>query len=282
MSRVGIEAAAHPAQDGRNILHMDRSSVLIEHLDEAAHVGALEMVREVDRHRDCCDGVLQFSSAVANDDRMAQVLDPYLVNADSPHILLALFVLHRMDMLSIAKLDSEAFLVICCWPVSAPTSLPHKISTLVYAFNEKDELLLLHRLRAPNQGLWSPFGGKLHVGEGESPHQCAARETWEEIGLQVKPQDFHLTGLVAERAYEGETHWLMFVFELRSRLKTLPSPHEEGIFEFVPFNQVSQRPIPETDRDVLWPLFQKHRGNFFAVSIRCSKDGTLGWEVDQG
>ncbi len=160
-------------------------------------------------------------------------------------------------------------------------ALPHKISTLIYAFNEKDELLMLERRKAPNAGLWSPFGGKLHTGEGESPHQCAARETLEEIGIQATPQDFHLTGMVSERAYEGETHWLMFVFELKTRLKVLPAPHREGVFEFVPLAEVERRSIPATDREILWPLFQKHLKGFFAVSIVCSADGTLSWKTDE-
>jgi 8-oxo-dGTP diphosphatase len=159
--------------------------------------------------------------------------------------------------------------------------LSHKISTLIYAFNEQDELLMLHRQRPPNLGLWSPFGGKLHQDEGESPHQCAARETYEEIGLQFKPQDFHLTGIVAERAYEGNHHWLMFMFELKVRLIKLPPAHEEGPFEFIPLSKVAERPIPKTDLDVLWPLFLKHRGKFFATSIVCHSDGSLSWELDE-
>ncbi len=159
--------------------------------------------------------------------------------------------------------------------------LPHKISALVYAFHRQGALLMLRRRHAPNAGLWSPFGGKLHAGDGESPHQCAARETCEEIGLQFRPQDFHLTGLVAEKAYEGNTHWLMFMFELQPRLEALPPPHDEGIFEFVAVEEVARREIPSTDREVLWPLFQKHRGGFFAISIVCHPDGSLAWELDQ-
>ena len=159
--------------------------------------------------------------------------------------------------------------------------LPHKISTLIYAFNQKEELLMLKRRRPPNAGLWSPFGGKLDKHEGESPHQCAARETWEEIGVKTKPQDFHLTAMVSERAYEGQTHWLMFMFELKIRLKKLPKHHEEGIFEFVPITEVARRSIPATDRKILWPLFRKYRGDFFAVSVHCHRKGVVSWKMDE-
>jgi 8-oxo-dGTP diphosphatase len=159
--------------------------------------------------------------------------------------------------------------------------LPHKISTLIYAFNEKDELLMLERCRPPNLGLWSPFGGKVHTSEGESPHQCAARETFEEIGLQFQVSDFHLTGMVSEQAYEGDTHWLMFMFELKPKLRELPPAHAEGIFEFVPMKEVSMRKIPEADAEVLWPLFQSNRGRFFSVSINCHTGGRMTWNTEE-
>lgn len=186
------------------------------------------------------------------------------------------------DFQRTSGLDSAARSCLLEHEVTTPPAiLPHKISTLVYAFNARDELLMIRRAHPPNAGLWSPFGGKLHREEGESPHQCAARETHEEIGLVCRPQDFHLTMMVSERAYEGETHWLMFIFELRRRLEKLPPPHDEGVFEFVPIGEVAQRPIPTTDRDLLWPLFQKHRGGFLAVSIACRPDGTFTWELDE-
>ena len=46
--------------------------------------------------------------------------------------------------------------------------LPYRVATLLYCFNEQDEVLLLERAQAPNRGLWSPCGGKLHTEEGES------------------------------------------------------------------------------------------------------------------
>ena len=48
-------------------------------------------------------------------------------------------------------------------------ALPYKIATLLYCFNERDEVLLLERAQEPNLGLWSPAGGKLKTDVGESP-----------------------------------------------------------------------------------------------------------------
>ena len=63
--------------------------------------------------------------------------------------------------------------------------LPYKIATLLYCFNERDEILLLERAQEPNRGFWSPCGGKLHMDIGESPYACACREAREEIGLKL-------------------------------------------------------------------------------------------------
>src|SRR4051794_3080222 len=112
-------------------------------------------------------------------------------------------------------------------------TLPHQIATLLYCFNEQDEVLLLERANEPNRGFWSPCGGKLHTSLGESPYGCACREAREELGLELHPSDLHLTGIVSEHGYQGQTHWLMFLFEITKRLKVLPPKHREGVFKFV-------------------------------------------------
>jgi 8-oxo-dGTP diphosphatase len=82
-------------------------------------------------------------------------------------------------------------------------SLPYKIATLLYVFNERDEILLLERAQEPNRGLWSPCGGKLKMEIGESPYACAWREAREEIGLKILPPDLHLAGIISEHGYQG-------------------------------------------------------------------------------
>jgi 8-oxo-dGTP diphosphatase len=159
---------------------------------------------------------------------------------------------------------------------------PHKISTLLYGFNERDETLLLQRKRPPNQGLWSPCGGKLNTAEGESPHACGCREALEETGLRLKPTDLHLTGLVSEYGYEGQAHWLMFLFEIKPRLHALPPPHAEGVFGFFPKAALKDLALPSTDRDFIWPLFWRNRGGFFAAHCHCHEQGRFSWALEQG
>ncbi len=125
---------------------------------------------------------------------------------------------------------------------TARMALPYKISSLLYCFNERDDVLLLERRKEPNLGLWSPCGGKLKTEAGESPYACACREAAEEIGLRISPAALHLTGIVSEHGYEGQAHW---------------------------------------DREQLWPLFWGHRGGFFAAHCHCHPDGRNDWTLEE-
>ena len=160
-------------------------------------------------------------------------------------------------------------------------ALPYKISSLLYCFNESDEVLLLERRKEPNLGFWSPCGGKLNIELGESPYACACREAAEEIGLGISPAELHLTGIVSEHGYEGQAHWLMFLFEVKKRLTALPPPHREGRFEFFPAEALKQLPLPQTDREQIWPLFWRHRGGFFAAHCHCHPDGRNDWTLEE-
>ena len=88
---------------------------------------------------------------------------------------------------------------------SAPRPVPisYKIAVLVFLENEAGKQLLLLRAKAPNLGAWSPIGGKLETGLGESPFECAVRETKEETGFEIATTDLHLFGMIAEKAYEA-------------------------------------------------------------------------------
>lgn len=163
----------------------------------------------------------------------------------------------------------------------AAVPLPYKIATLLYCFNEKDEVLLLERAQEPNLGLWSPCGGKLRTEVGESPYACARREAQEELGLEFSLPDFHLTGLVSEHGYQGQSHWLMFLFELKKRLTTLPPPHREGRFQFFARDALPVLKIPQTDLEQIWPWFWQHRGGFFAAHCHCEADGRNEWTLEE-
>ena len=160
-------------------------------------------------------------------------------------------------------------------------ALPYRISTLLYCFNERDEVLLLERAQEPNRGLWSPSGGKLKMDIGESPYACACREAKEELGLDIGPADLHLTGVVSEHGYQGQSHWLMFLFEVKPRLKAVPPDHAEGKFQFFPRAALGNVNLPQTDREQIWPWFWQHRGGFFAAHCHCLPDGRNEWRLEE-
>ena len=159
--------------------------------------------------------------------------------------------------------------------------LPYKVSTLLYCFNEADEVLLMERTRPPNVGLWSPCGGKVMMEQGESPYAAACREAEEEAGLRLQASDLHLTAIVSESGYLGQAHWLMFLFEVKPRLRELPPPHAEGRFEFVARADFGKRLMPRTDVEQIWPLFWEHRGGFFAAHCRSIPEGVDEWVLEE-
>lgn len=160
-------------------------------------------------------------------------------------------------------------------PTPAGHALPLKVAVLVYLYDDRDRLLILHRVKPPNPGRCSPIGGKVEVTRGESPHECALRETREEAGLTLDYPDLRLMGVVSERAYEGEHHWLIFLFESTRAIdhaKVGPMEFDEGRLEWVPVDAIESLPLPDTDRRVMWPAVRAHRGGFFMVQIDCTVD----------
>ena len=149
--------------------------------------------------------------------------------------------------------------------------LPYKISVLVFIENAAGELLLLLRAKQPNLGVWTPIGGKLEMASGESPFECAVRETAEETGLQVAPADLHLFAMIAEKAYQRETHWLMFLFRCKKPIAVLPPDIKEGRFAFFPRAKIDSLPIPETDQAALWPIYDQYRDGFVALKADCAR-----------
>jgi 8-oxo-dGTP diphosphatase len=160
-------------------------------------------------------------------------------------------------------------------------ALPYKVATLLYAFSESGEVLLIERAQEPNKGFWSPCGGKLRTDIGESPYTCACREAREELGIELTPADLHLTGLISEHGYQGQTHWLMFLFEIKRPLRSLPAPHSEGCFAFYHREQLAQLKIPQTDTEHIWPMFWEFRGGFFAAHCHCRSDGINIWTIEE-
>lgn len=151
--------------------------------------------------------------------------------------------------------------------------LPYKIAVLCYLYDTDGRLLLLHRRKPPNSDMYSPIGGKLEAALGESPHDCAQREIWEEAQIRIKPEEIRLIGMVNESNYEASGHWLLFLFEVTRPINPAEIPHtefDEGRLEWHAIADVNTLVIPDTDRRIMWPAVQAHRGGFFSLDIDCS------------
>lgn len=161
------------------------------------------------------------------------------------------------------------------------SALAYKIAVLVFLENAGGEQLLLLRAKPPNLGVWSPIGGKLEMAHGESPFECAVRETWEETGHVVTAADLHLFALIAEKAYEGQAHWLMFLFRCKKPLAALPPDITEGKFGFFSRAKVDSLPLPETDRTALWPIYDRYRDRFVSLKADCAPGRPVAVEIEQ-
>ncbi len=161
--------------------------------------------------------------------------------------------------------------------------LPYRIAVLCYLYDHDGRVLMLHRLKSPNAGMYSPIGGKLHVADGEGPHECARREIREEAGIDVAPDELRMTGIVSERAYEGQTHWLLFLFEVTRPIdpsEIAAYDMNEGKLEWIAAEDVEKLEIPETDRKFMWPNVREHRGGFFMIHIDCTVK-PMQWTVTE-
>ncbi|MEX0877070.1 MAG: NUDIX domain-containing protein [Phycisphaerales bacterium] len=165
--------------------------------------------------------------------------------------------------------------------------LPYKIACLCDLRDKDGRVLLLHRIKAPNKGLCSPIGGKLEMHTGESPAQCAIREIKEEAGIDVRPQDLHLAGLIAETAFEGKTHWLLFYYRVMVPVEVVDGHMDEGELQWHHPDEIEKLPLPGTDREIIWPMINRHQRSgpngtpgFFNIHIDCRGE-KLAWTVEQ-
>jgi len=148
----------------------------------------------------------------------------------------------------------------------------YRLGVLLYFRSVEDQLLLIKRKRAPNAGLWCAVGGKLEMETGESPAECARREAFEEIGIELEDSDLLLRAMLSEKDYEGTGHWLMFVYEIKKRLSSIPSSIDEGRFKFFDIEDLKELEMPWLDKLILMDKLLDPGGEeFHAIRVSCQK-----------
>jgi len=158
----------------------------------------------------------------------------------------------------------------------------HRICSIIFVENDRGEVLLQHRNKRPNLGLWTCVGGKLLEEIGESPVTCAARELREETGFDADEHELQLFGIVNETGYEGPDNWLMFLFRLTRPMLALPAPCREGRHAFHPRSALATLPLPPVDRSCLWPLYLSRRHEMTMLRIDCHGGNDGSPIIEQG
>ena len=135
-------------------------------------------------------------------------------------------------------------------------------SSLIYLENEAGEYLMLHRVKNKNDinhDKWIGVGGGFE--HGESPEECALRETFEETGLTLT--DYRLRGIVTFDC-EGQETLYMYLFTASAWTGEL-SECSEGDLEWVPKKKVYSLPIWEGDK-IFFRLLEEGRP-FFSLKL---------------
>jgi 8-oxo-dGTP diphosphatase len=116
-------------------------------------------------------------------------------------------------------------------------------SVLVYA-RQDDRVLLIHRHKEPNLGLWIAPGGKVEL--HESPMDAAKREMYEETGLHVR--DLTWKGFCTEVSPRPDWQWFLFIYVTDTFEGELTPDLREGSLRWVTLaNYYHELPIPQAD-----------------------------------
>jgi len=116
------------------------------------------------------------------------------------------------------------------------------------------QVLLLHRRRPPNAGMWNGIGGKIEP--GEDPFTACAREVREETGLAIPPPS--LRGLLVITVKATGEVWIIYVFTAPAPDGTL-APSPEGDLHWVDTEQILSLRTP-ADLPIILPRILREDG----------------------
>ena len=147
--------------------------------------------------------------------------------------------------------------------------------TLCYIENDRDEYLMLHRVKKKNdvnQDKWIGVGGKFE--DKESPEECLLREVKEETGLTLT--DYRFRGIVtfASDGWETEYMHLYTATGYEGAMKEC----DEGNLEWVKKSEVQNLPIWEGDK-IFFRLLDEDRP-FFSLKLSYEGDALVYAALD--
>lgn len=148
--------------------------------------------------------------------------------------------------------------------------------TLCYIENDRDEYLMLHRVKKKNDinhDKWIGVGGKFE--DKESPDDCILREVKEETGLTLT--DYRFRGLVTFTSDRDETEY-MHLFTATDWTGELIECNE-GDLEWVPKSRVQDLPIWEGDK-LFFRLIDDRNSPFFSLKLCYEGDKLVSAALD--
>ena len=140
--------------------------------------------------------------------------------------------------------------------------------TLCYIENDKNEYLMLHRVKKKNdinKDKWIGVGGKFE--DGESPDECLMREVLEETGLTLTDYRYRAVVTFTSDKYETEYMHLFTATGYTGELKEC----DEGNLEWVPKSKVQDLPIWEGDK-LFFRLIDDPQSPFFSLKLSYEGD----------
>ena len=136
--------------------------------------------------------------------------------------------------------------------------------TLCYIENDRDEYLMLHRVKKENDlnhDKWIGIGGKFE--DKESPEDCLLREAREETGLTLT--DYRYRGIVTFVSDRWPTEY-MHLFTATGWTGEVKEC-DEGVLEWLPIAQLDH--IPHWEGDTIFlSLIADPATPFFSLKLR--------------
>ena len=148
--------------------------------------------------------------------------------------------------------------------------------TLCYLENDKDEYLMLHRVKKKNDvnhDKWIGVGGKFEA--DESPEECLLREVREETGLTLTGYRFRAVITFVAEGHETEYIYLYTADRWTGEMIEC----NEGDLEWVPKEEVCDLPIWEGDK-IFFRLIEDPNSPVFSLKMSYRGDDLVYAALD--